>query len=151
VRWQRFSILAVLAFALVANAEPARVIKVLPHFLDLKGRASLNPSLFDRDAYQAELRGAPAKRSALRFDVQWKAPYYAYDALRLRIEAKGGKGKEPKLITLEEPVKPTTLFSTWTAVTFSGEDYQNLGELISWRATLLNGTNVVAEQKSFLW
>jgi hypothetical protein len=143
--------LVVLMFALIANAEPARIIKVLPHFLDLKGRASLNPSLFDRDAYQAELRGASEKRSALRFDVQWKAPYYAYDGLRLRIEAKGGKGKEPKLITLEEPVTPTTLTSRWTAVTLSGEDYQNFGELISWRAMLLDGTNVVAEQKSFLW
>lgn len=140
-----------LAFALVAKADTAKVIKVLPHFLDLKGRGSLNPSLFDRDAYQQELRGSPTNRSALRFNVQWKAPYHAYDALTLRIEAKGAKGKEPKVVRLEQPVTPTTLFSKWTAVTLSGEEYQNFGELISWRATLLSGTNIVAEQKSFLW
>ena len=151
VCWPRLTVLIVLAFALGANAETARIIKVLPHFLDLKGRGSLNPSLLDRDAYQEELRGHHTNRSALRFNVQWKAPYLAYDALTLRLEAKGVKGKEGKLVTLEQRVKPGARFSKWTALTLSGEEYQNFGELISWRATLLNGTNVVAEQKSFLW
>jgi hypothetical protein len=149
--WQRLTVLIVLAFALVAKAETAKVIKVLPHFLDLKGRDSLNPSLFDRDAYQLELRSHHTNRSALRFNVQWKAPYLAYDALTLRLEAKGAKGKEPKLVTLEQPVKPGARLSKWTALTLSGEEYQSFGELISWHVTLLNGTNVVAEQKSFLW
>lgn len=151
MRWPRLVFLIVLGFALVAKAETAKVIKVLPQFLDLKGRASLNPSLFDRDAYQVALRDNPTNRSAIRFNVQWKAPYQNYDVLTLRIEAKGGKGKEPTLVIMEQPVKLTTVFSKWTAVTLSGEAYQDFGELISWRATLLSGTNVVAEQKSFLW
>ncbi len=148
MRWPKLAILIVLVFAVVANAESARVIKVLPHFLDLKGRASLSPSLFDRDAYQQELRTAPTNRSALRFDVEWKAR--GYETLMLRIEAKGGRGKEPTKITLEQAVKPG-IFSKWTSVPLGGTNYETFGELISWRATLLNGTNVVAEQKSFLW
>jgi hypothetical protein len=138
----------VLAFAATGNAQAGKIIKVLPHFLDLKGRASISPSLFDRDAYQAELRASTTNRSGLRFDVQWKASYYP--ALVLRIEAKGAHGREPKLITLDQPVKHGN-FSQWTSVRLTGEAYTNFGELISWRALLVNGTNVVAEQKSFLW
>ncbi len=135
-----------LTSAVVAQAESAKVLKVLPHFLDLKGRASVSPSLFDRDAYQQELRTAPTNRSALRFDVQWKAR--GFDALTLRIDAKGGKLTKP--ITLEQPVKPG-IFRKWTSIPLGGTNYESFGELISWRATLLDGTNVVAEQKSFLW
>ena len=151
VRWKRLTLLAWLAFALTANAGSAKVIKVLPHFLDLKGRTAVNPSLFDRDAYQNELRKDSSKRSALRFDVQWKAPYYDYDALTLRIEARGMKGRVPTTNMMERPLRLSGTFSHWTALKISGEAYENFGELISWRATLISGTNVVAEQKSFLW
>jgi hypothetical protein len=148
MRWEGIALLVVLASAVVASAESAKVIKVLPHFLDLKGRSAVHPSLFDRDAYQQELRAAPTNRSALRFDVQWKAE--GYYGLTLRIDAKGLKGKVPTNETLEQSVKEGR-FSKWTGLTLAGERYQRFGELISWRATILNGTNVVAEQKSFLW
>jgi hypothetical protein len=148
VRCLRTVAVALLAFVAAANAQSERIIKVLPHFLDAKGRASISPSLFDRDAYQVQLRGNPTNRSGLRFDVQWKATYYP--ALVLRIEAKGAHGREPKPITLDQPVKRSN-FSQWTSVSLTGEAYKNFGELISWRALLLNGTNVIAEQKSFLW
>lgn len=138
----------VLAFAFAANAQSEKIIKVLPHFLDAKGRASLTPSLFDRDAYQEVLRGSPSKRAGLRFDVHWKASYFP--TLKLRVETKSGAGREPKVNVLEQSVKPGTL-SQWTALTIAGDDYKKFGELISWRATLLDGTNVLAEQKSFLW
>ena len=39
-----------------AQAATGRVIKVLPQFLDLKGRNSLTPSLYERDVYQNVLR-----------------------------------------------------------------------------------------------
>ena len=148
MRWQSIASLIVLAFATFANAEPAKVIKVLPHFLDLKGRTAVHPSLFDRDAYQQELRHSRTNRSALRFDVQWKAK--GYETLTLRIHAKGMRGKEPMEETLEQSVK-SGAFSKWTGLTLSGERYRRFGDLIAWRATLLDGTNVVAEQKSFLW
>ena len=148
MHWPGIASLIVLASAIVANAESAKVIKVLPHLLDLKGRSAVHPSLFDRDAYQQELRASHTNRSAIRFDIQWKAK--DYEGLTLRIQAKGMKGKEPREETLEQSLKPGT-FSKWTGLTLSGERYQKFGDLVSWRATLLNGTNVVAEQKSFLW
>ena len=148
MRWRKIVVWLVLAFACSASAESAKVIKVLPHFLDLKGRNTVNPSLFDRDAYQQDLRTTPTNRSALRFDIQWKAR--GYDELTLRIDLKGMKGKEPTQTNLQQRVAPGT-FSKWTGLTLKGEDYQNFGDLISWRTTLLNGTNVVAEQNSFLW
>ena len=148
VRRRIITSLLVLAFALAANAQSEKIMKVLPHFLDAKGRASLTPSLFDRDAYQLVLRESPAKRSGLRFDVQWKASYF--HALKLRVETRSGAGREPKTSVLEETVKPGVL-SQWTSLTLAGDDYKKFGDLISWRATLLDGTNVLAEQKSFLW
>ena len=148
MRWPRIAVLITFAGAFLANAQSDKIIKVLPHFLDLKGRHSISPSLLDRDAYQKLLREEPAKRSGIRFDVQWKA--LAHDALTLRIEAIGMKGKGTNFVTLEQPVHPG-LFSKWTSLTLGGERYDTFGEMISWRASLLNGTNVVAEQKSFLW
>jgi hypothetical protein len=146
VRWLKWNVLILFVSALLANAQSEKIIKVLPHFLDSKGRASISPSLFDRDAYQAELRSNHTNRSGLRFDVQWKATYYP--ALVLRIEARGDRSREPKIF--EQPVRHSN-FSQWTSVSLTGAAYTNLGELISWRALLMNGTNVVAEQKSFLW
>ena len=150
MRWPGLTVLILVAFAVLASAQSAKVIKVLPHFLDSQGRSNKNPSLFDRDAYQVELRGSPSKRSALRFDVQWKANFFDYEKLSLRIEAKGMKGNQPTTNLLEQPLKAGS-FSQWTALTLSGEKYKDFGELISWHATLRNGTNTVAEQKSFLW
>lgn len=148
MRWQKLAVFLVIALAATAPAQDAKIIKVLPHFLDLKGRASLSPSLFDRDAYQQELRGSPTNRSALRFDVQWKAR--GYGPLTLRIDAKGGQGREPTRTMVQQTVKGGR-FSKWTPLPLSGTNYVNFGDLVSWRATLLDGTNVVAEQNSFLW
>ncbi len=132
----------------VAQAQSEKVIKVLPQFLDAKGRASLSPSLFDRDAYQELLRANPEKRSGIRFNVHWRASYFP--ALTLRLQARGGQGRQPTTKTLEKTVKPGVL-SQWTSLTLSGDDYKEFGDLISWRVLLLDGTNVLAEQKSFLW
>lgn len=148
VRWLSVCIALLLAAAISAEAGSAKVLKVLPHLLDKKGRDSVNPSLYDRDAYQVELRDNPSMRAALRFDVNWKAR--GYDDLTLRIEARGGQPRQQKVLVLDQKVHPRFL-STWSKAIISGEDYQKFGELIAWRATLWNGTNVVAEQKSFLW
>jgi hypothetical protein len=148
MRWLYVSVGLLLGCAAVSHAASAKVLKVLPHFLDLKGRHALSPSLFDRDAYQAQLRAEPAKRSGLRFDVNWKAQ--GYEDLVLRVEAKGWASRSPKLVTLEQKVQPG-LFSHWSSATISGDEYKQFGEVIAWRATLWHGTNQVAEQKSFLW
>ncbi len=148
MRWQKLAALFALALAVTARAEPTGIIKVLPHFLDLKGRASLSPSLFDRDAYQQQLRSTPTNRSGIRFDVQWKAP--GQDALTLRLDLKGAKGREPRTMSVEKAVHGGR-YSQWTSIPLGGTNYETFGELVSWRARLLDGTNVVSEQRSFLW
>jgi len=145
------------AFALLlaaprdASAATGKVVKVLPHFLDLKGRHSLSPSLYDRDAYQAQLRGNPEQRSGLRFDVQWKAQDVR-DKLKLKVELRGtAKGDFPGSTTLESEIPPGRKTSRWTALTLAGEDYKKFGEVTAWRVTLWDGEQLVGEQKSFLW
>ena len=60
--------------AVSATAAEGRIVKVLPHYLDAKGRHTLAPSLYERDAYQAHLRKNPDLCKALRFDIHWKTP-----------------------------------------------------------------------------
>ena len=67
------------------------VIKVMPEFLDLKGRNALSPSLYERDAYQLTLREHPERRSGIRFYVQWKAPKAAWEPLLVRVELRGDR------------------------------------------------------------
>ena len=144
--------IVILTATLSASAATGRVVKVLPHYLDLKGRHSLSPSLYDRDAYQAQLRQHPEQRSALRFDVHWRASG-ANGKLKLRAElrgtAQGNLPRETKLETKLEPKK--TAVSRWTSLTLAGEDYKNFGEVTAWRVTLWEGDQLVGEQKSFLW
>ena len=42
-------------------------------------------------------------------------------------------------------------FSKWTSIPLSGTNFETFGDMVSWRSTLLDGSNVIAEQKSFLW
>jgi len=132
-----------------ARAASAKIVKVPPHFVDLQGRIALNPSLYERDAYQVYLRAHPAERAGLRFDVQWRSR----DAsrLRLRLELRGNRGRDGTTAVVEEEVKFRGLFTTWSRATLTGDAYKNLGELSAWRATLWDGDKMIAEQKSFLW
>jgi hypothetical protein len=132
-----------------AAADSVKIKKVLWFYIDKEGRQSLSPSLFDRDAYQAELRGNPTKRSGLRFDVQWIAPPGA--DLVLRVEMRGSIGTTNTTSTVQGRVKKSGPFSRWTKLKLSDEEYRNVGELVAWRATLHQGDLQVAEHKSFLW
>lgn len=141
----------VLLASIPAAAATGRVVKVLPHFLDLQGRHSLSPSLYDRDAYQAQLRKYPAQRSGLRFDIQWRARG-AKDKLKLRVELRGAaKGDLPRATLIESALEPGRKTSGWAAIKLAGEEYQNFGEVTAWRATLWDGDQLVGEEKSFLW
>ena len=135
-----------------AAAATGRVVKVLPHFLDLKGRHSLSPSLYDRDAYQAQLRKNPGQRSGLRFDVHWRASG-ASGKLILRAELRGtAQGTQPRQTTLEtELAVGKTSANHWNSLLLGGEDFKNFGEVTAWRVTLWDGEQLVGEQKSFLW
>ncbi len=135
-----------------ATAATGKVVKVLPHFLDLKGRHTLSPSLYDRDAYQAELRKHPEKRSGVRFDILWRGRSIIGSELAvLRVELRGtARGDLPTQTSLETEVLVTGT-SHWERLTLAGEKYQKFGEITAWRVTLWVGDELISEQKSFLW
>ena len=146
------TILLLLALMLTipaAHAGSAKVLKVLPHYLDEKGRMALNPSLYARDAYQAYLRQNPEKRSGVKFDVNWRGR--GLGELKLRLELRGARGQGPTTVTLEETVGSSGWFPKWTTLRFTDAQWKAFGELTAWRATLWSGDKMVAEQKSFLW
>jgi hypothetical protein len=135
-----------------AQAATGRVIKVLPQFLDLKGRNSLSPSLYERDTYQANLRDHTNLCSGMRFNVQWKTKGQAAAPLNLRVELRGvAHGDFPKQLALEKPVMTGGWFSHWTEINLVGEQYKSFGQVTAWRVTLWEGIRLLGEQKSFLW
>ena len=144
--------LCLLAMAATAfGASEGKVIKALPQFLDAKGRASLSPSLYERDAYQAYLRKHPAERMALQLEVQWKAGGVDWSRVKLRAELRGVLGNSLHTTTIELPVKKSGLFSSWTNFKIEGDDFQKFGELAAWRVTLWEGDKQLGELQSFLW
>jgi hypothetical protein len=144
-------LLGSLASASASDAMTGHVVKMLPLFLDLKGRDAVSPSLFDRDAYQFYLRQHTNEISAIRFDVLWSASNAKNAELKLRLELRGvGPDNLPRQTTLEQTVTPH-FFRHWTSFTLADADLKNFGELNSWRAILWSGDQMLAEQKSFLW
>lgn len=133
------------------GAPPARILKVLPHYLDRQGRHSINPSLFDRDAYQFELRRNPDLRSGLRFEVLWKLPPGSPAALTLKLELRGSRATAQNPVVVTARAFSRGGFSQWTRVPVLGEAYDALGELLAWRVTLWKDDQQLAEQTSFLW
>ena len=139
------------ALALAAHGAEARIMKVLPHYLDLEGRNAISPSLYERDAYQDFLRKNPDQRSALRFDVHWKAKGSRPQPLLLKVEIRSASGNQIKPLVIQKTVKPSRWKSRWSSVAVEGKDYAELGEVVAWKASLWNGETQVAELKSFLW
>jgi len=133
-------------------AATGRVIKVLPQFLDLQGRATLSPSLYERDAYQAFLRQHTNQVSGIRFMVQWKARGEASAPMKLKMELRGSaRGDLPGKTTLECDLKPGGWLGRWTSLPLIGADYLKFGNVTAWRATLWEGDRLLSEQHSFLW
>jgi len=135
-----------------AQAASGTVIKVLPHFVDLKGRHTLSPSLYDRDAYQARLRLHPEQRSGMRFDVLWKASGDSNVPLKLRVELRGvAKGELPENTILEATVKPGGWFRHWITIPLTADQYTKIGDVTAWRVSLWEGDRLLSSQNSFLW
>jgi hypothetical protein len=134
-----------------ADAVTGHVFKVLPLLLDQQGRTALSPSLYDRDAYQAQLRQHTNQISAIRYDVLWSAKNAGDAKLKLRLELRGvGPLNLPKLKTMEAEVTPG-FFRKWTELKLDGDEYKSFGAVTAWRASLWDGDKLVGEQKSFLW
>lgn len=143
-----------LLLSLPAGAATGRVLKVLPEYLDLKGRNSLSPSLYERDAYQVYLREHPEKRTALRFYTEWKIKGPVTQQLKMRVEMRGtaSSGNLPKQLALEAPIQPKRgWFSHWSTLTLAGDDYKRFGQVTAWRVTFWEGDQLLGQQQSFLW
>lgn len=139
-----------LALNFSAFASEGRIVKVLPQFLDEKGRASLSPNLYERDGYQAFLRDHPEKCSGKIFKIEWKAK--GASSLTLRVELRSeAKGDLPKTLTLEKAVVRRSSFSRWDVVPLDGKQFIDFGKPTAWRATLWDGKEMLSEQESFLW
>lgn len=134
---------------LVLHAGSDRVVKVLPHFVDLQGRHALSPSLFERDAYQAMLRAKPEKRGGLQYEVRWKARKVPDRALSLRLELVSERHprSRARVIEIALPAKG----GGWARIPVDKAAMIETGEVIAWRVSLLDGGTVVASQQSFLW
>jgi hypothetical protein len=146
-----FIVLGFLLSTAVTWAAEGKVCKVLPQFLDKKGRQSLSPSLYERDAYQFYLRKHPTLRTTLRVTVQYKARGLDWQKTILRAELRGLLTNSLQTITLEEPAKKTGFFGSWANFTLTGDDFKKFGELVAWRVTLWEGDKQLSEQESFLW
>ena len=141
-----------LALAVSAPAATGRVIKVLPQFLDLKGRNSLTPSLYERDLYQSTLLRNTNQCSGMRFNVEWRARGEAAAPLKIQVELRGvARGDFPKQLVLERSVKSGGWFSHWAVFKLVGEEYKDFGQVTAWRVRLWEGNKLLGEQKSFLW
>jgi len=141
-----------LVAAVCAEAATGRVIKVLPQYLDLKGRNSLTPSHYERDTYQAYLRDHTNQCSGMQFHVQWKAKGERSAPLKLKLELRGvAQGDFPRQLVLEKAVEPRGWFSCWDNIKLLGEDFRDFGAITAWRVTLWEGDRTLGEQRSFLW
>ncbi|MCP5517655.1 MAG: hypothetical protein H7A45_10430 [Verrucomicrobiales bacterium] len=134
-----------------AWAGSGRVIKVLPHLLDAKGRHALSPSLYDRDAYQAELRANPDLCHGLRFDVQWKARRVDAETLSIKVELVTSETTRDKPLVLQQAVKPSWLGSRWAKLVLDGGEFKQAGGLVAWKVSLWEGETLLDSEQSFLW
>ena len=150
---------AALAAASTLHAADAQVRKVLPSLLDREGRASIHPSLYERDAYQAHLRQKPDEVGGLRFDIQWSAPKTGTPPLELRLELRGyattastnGTASSTNALVITRTVEPPRFGSRWTQITLDDAARRQVGDVTAWRATLLREGRELASTESFLW
>ena len=126
-----------------------KVIKVLPHFVDFQGRHTLSPSLYERDAYQELLRNHPEKRAGLQFEVLWKVSGRVSGPLRLKMELRGGNSSSLEIVEMD--VKRGMFWRRWSRMVLDPKQFARVGTVTAWKATLLQGEEIVAEANSFLW
>ena len=126
-----------------------KVIKVLPHFVDFQGRHTLSPSLYERDAYQELLRNHPEKRAGLQFEVLWKVSGRVSGPLRLKMELRGGTSSSLEIVEMD--VKRGMFGRRWSRMVLDPKQFARVGTVTAWKATLLQGEEIVAEANSFLW
>ncbi len=146
------AVVGLLLSAALARADTGKVCKVLPQLLDLKGRTALEPSLYERDAYQFYLHRHASLCSGLRLVVEWKARHVDFQKVKLRAEMRGLLTNSVETITLEQPLKKGGgFFGSWANFDITGNQYKKFGQLIAWRITILEGDKPLGKLESFLW
>ncbi len=140
-----------LTYAVTLGAEEATIVKVLPHLLDLRGRASLAPGLFQRDAYQGQLRKDPSQVSGMRFNIQWKAKGIPAKELVLKIWLKTAGRNPNEPLELTAPIRGNRRWGQWSAVPYDGKLFTDNGQVLAWKVELRRGETPLATQTSFLW
>ncbi|MCP5523823.1 MAG: hypothetical protein H7A46_19985 [Verrucomicrobiales bacterium] len=127
------------------------ITKVLPHWLDQQGRHALSASLFERDAYQAHLRDHPEERGGLRYDVHWRASRKGDPEYRLEVQVRtmGRSMDEPLVVT--ETVKDPPFWGRWSGLLVGETALREAGDPVAWRVTLWDGSELLDEERSFLW
>jgi hypothetical protein len=133
------------------GADKASIVKVLPHLLDLQGKASLAPGLFQRDAYQGQLRKDPKRVSGMRFNVQWKAKGIPADELMLKVWLKTSGRSPNDPLQLTAPIRGNRKLGRWSSVYYDGKLFTDNGQVLAWKVELLHGETSLATQTSFLW
>ena len=153
MRWSiLFALMLFVAAPDAVAGENASILKVLPQLLDLKGRHTLSPSLYERDAYQARLLKRPQERGGLRWAVQWRVRNRPSAVLKVKIEARSAEAGKPSTSSAFEKVLDwKNRRSQWAEIALKGETYTAFGELTAWRVTLWDGDQKLAESTSFLW
>ena len=136
---------------ILLGGDEASVIKVLPHLLDLKGRASLAPGLFQRDAYQGQLRKDPKLVSGMRFNVQWKAKGIPADELVIKVSLKTSGRSPNDPLEFTAPVRGNRKWGRWSSIAYDGQLFKDNGQVLAWKVELRRGETSVATQTSFLW
>ncbi len=143
-----FSAMGLIALAWLGCGSISRapgLIKVLPHYLDEYGRHTEGVTLVERDVYQLALRRDPAAVHGVRFNIHWRGN----SEMTVRLELRSTKaGVDP--LTLEQTATPKR-HRTWTPILIDAETYRTFGQPESWRVTLWQDGEQVAEQTSFLW
>lgn len=148
-------LLLIVVFCLVnagaAGAAPARIMKVIPLFVDEEGRHALSPSLYERDAYQVLLAKHPERQAGMRYTVRWKLTRNQPGIHTLRLELRGAKSYRVAPYTIELPIKKSGWYGRWAHFEIDPVVFHDLGSVIAWRASLNADGQCLAEQKSFLW
>lgn len=127
------------------------IYKVLPHLLDQKGRHTVSPSLFERDAYQEFLRENPALVSGIGYDIHWKCPSGHKRDLQIILEIRGSNNYQASPTKKIIKAKAKKYFKTWSRIKLSKKEMKTIGKIVAWKVSLVEGDKTLTEHFSFLW
>lgn len=144
-------LLCMFLFAFESEAGSIKIFKVLPHYLDLEGRHTLSPSLFERDRYQSLLRTQPEKCSTIRFDIQWRNTLRSSENLTLMVEVRPSKQGEKTISFTEKLPSRKSIWSKWCKVKIPEEMFKEIENVGAWKVTIRDGEEVLKEYPSFMW